>query len=145
MVNHPNRSQHALYYVRADVAEKSIETKCASLEAAQAEYVYLLTHPHRTSDVEVVTVRDRGPNLGGLCEEYVEIGVSEAKYWAAADERYHSIYYTVMRSMAGRVRGPEYRVSYRLADGRGWLNGLRHSDRGDLMTDVAIAAKPWVR
>lgn len=66
-----------------------------------------------------------------------------AKYYDAATESYQTIEFTEMRSMAGYVRGPEYRVSYRLPDGR-WLNGLRHQDRGDLMTNVKIRKRPWV-
>lgn len=67
----------------------------------------------------------------------------ECRYFDGA--AYQTIEYTARRSMAGYVRGPEYRVSYLLADGSGWLNGLRHQDRGDLMTGVEIVARPWVR
>lgn len=66
-----------------------------------------------------------------------------ATYYDASSETSKSIEFIAFRSMAGRVGGVEYRVSYRLRDGR-WLNGLRHTDRGNLMTDVAINAKPWV-
>lgn len=65
-----------------------------------------------------------------------------ATYYDAWSETSKSIEYIAFLSMAGRVGGVEYRVSYRLRDGR-WLNGLRHTDRGNLMTDVAIDAKPW--
>jgi hypothetical protein len=66
-----------------------------------------------------------------------------AHYYDAHSKASKTIEYIAYRSMAGRVSGVEYRVSYRLRDGR-WLNGLRHQDRGNLMTDVEINAKPWV-
>lgn len=47
------------------------------------------------------------------------------------------------RSTAGYSAGPEYRVSYRLADG-GWLNATRHADRGDLHTDIGRNARATV-
>lgn len=40
----------------------------------------------------------------------------------------------VVRSGAGYTPGPEYGVLYLLADGR-YLGGIRHRDRGDLMTE----------
>ena len=66
---------------------------------------------------------------------------TKTSYYDAVAERYQTITYTDMRTMAGRVSGPAYDISYRLVDGR-WLNGVRHTDRGDLMTCVAIGARP---
>lgn len=43
-----------------------------------------------------------------------------------------------VRSGAGYSAGPEYGVLYRLDDGR-YLGGVRHTDRGDLMTDIRYA------
>ena len=45
---------------------------------------------------------------------------------------------TIVRSGAGYTAGPEYGVLYRLDDGR-FLGGVRHTDRGDLMTEVRYA------
>lgn len=70
--------------------------------------------------------------------------IREITYWSAADDRHHTIRCTDIRSMAGRVRGPEYRVSYHCPDGQ-WINGIRHTDRGDLMTDIHVSARPSVR
>ena len=70
-------------------------------------------------------------------------GARVARYYDAEAEQYVPIVYSAVRSGAGYGPGPEYRVSYRLTDGR-WLNGLRHTDRGDLMTHVEIADKSWV-
>ena len=63
------------------------------------------------------------------------------RYWDGAEV--HEIEVTERRSMAGYTGGVEYRVSYRLPDGR-WLNGIRHKDRGILLTDIKISRRPWV-
>lgn len=70
-------------------------------------------------------------------------GDNIAWYYDAETEQHKTIVYRTRLSMAGRVSSPEYRVSYKLPSG-GWLNGLRHTDRGDLMTDVHTSASPWV-
>lgn len=61
-------------------------------------------------------------------------------YWDAASESYVTHYgATVVRSGASYGPGPEYAILYRLADGS-YLGGVRHQDRGDLMTDIHYAA-----
>lgn len=51
--------------------------------------------------------------------------------------------YVEGRSEAGRVSGPEYRVAYKLPNGR-WLNGIRHTDGGDLLTHITIDNAPEI-
>lgn len=63
-------------------------------------------------------------------------------YYDASAEQMINVEVTHVRSGAGWTGGPSYPVSYRLADGRGYLNGTRHTDRGDLMTDVSITKRP---
>jgi hypothetical protein len=75
--------------------------------------------------------------------EFAAEGDGVDTYYNANSERHEFIVYKQMRSMAGRVSGVSYRVSYQLGNGV-WLNGTRHRDRGDLMTDVEISARPWV-
>lgn len=60
------------------------------------------------------------------------------RYWDASSESYVTHEGTLVRSGAGYSAGPEYGVLYRLADGR-FLGGVRHTDRGDLMTEVCYA------
>lgn len=62
---------------------------------------------------------------------------TEIKYWDG--ERYVAHCGVIVRSGAGWGAGPEYGILYRLTDGR-YLGGVRHTDRGDLMTDVRYAA-----
>jgi hypothetical protein len=57
-------------------------------------------------------------------------------FWNGADHVTHEG--TVVRSGAGHGTGPEYGMLYRLADGR-YLGGVRHTDRGDLMTEIRYA------
>lgn len=63
----------------------------------------------------------------------------DIRYWDAGSETYVSHEGTLVRSGAGWGAGPEYGILYRLTDGR-YLGGVRHTDRGDLMTDVRYAA-----
>src|SRR3990167_815705 len=63
---------------------------------------------------------------------------TDIRYYDAA-AGYVTIEGTLIRSGAGYNSGPEYGVLYCLADGR-WLGGVRHTDRGDLMTEVRYAA-----
>ena len=44
-------------------------------------------------------------------------------------------YGRVVRSGNGWGPGPEYGIIYRMGDGR-YLGGVRHHDRGDLMTEL---------
>lgn len=60
------------------------------------------------------------------------------RYYDATTESYIEHEGEVIRSGAGWGPGPEYAVLYRLMDGR-YLGGVRHQDRGDLMTDVVIS------
>ena len=57
------------------------------------------------------------------------------QYWDASAGLYVTHKGTIVRSGAGYSAGPEYGVLYWLDDGR-FLGGVRHSDRGDLMTEV---------
>lgn len=59
----------------------------------------------------------------------------EIKYWDASHEAYVYHQGEVVRSGAGRSAGPEYGIVYKLDDGR-FLGGVRHHDRGDLMTEI---------
>jgi hypothetical protein len=60
------------------------------------------------------------------------------QYWDAIANSYVTHEGTLVRSGAGYSAGPEYGVLYRLDDGR-FLGGVRHRDRGDLMTHVRYA------
>lgn len=60
------------------------------------------------------------------------------KYYDAGTNSYVEHEGEVIRSGAGYTSGPEYGVLYRLTDGR-FLGGVRHTDRGDLMTEVRYA------
>lgn len=60
------------------------------------------------------------------------------RYYDATSEQYVAHEGVVVRSGAGYSSGPEYGVLYRLDDGR-YLGGVRHTDRGDLMTEVRYA------
>jgi hypothetical protein len=53
------------------------------------------------------------------------------KYWDSIAETY-----PIWRRLRSRPR--KYAVLYRLDDGR-YLGGIRHKDRGDLMTEVCYA------
>lgn len=70
-------------------------------------------------------------------------GDKVGRYWDADKEQYVDFIYRRVHSMAGRVSGSQYRVSYYLAGG-GWLNGVRHKDSGDLMTEVKYETRPSV-
>ena len=59
------------------------------------------------------------------------------RYWDATTDRMVEYEGRVIRSGAGYGPGPSYGVLYRLSDGR-YLGGMRHTDRGNLMTDVRI-------
>lgn len=61
----------------------------------------------------------------------------EIRYWDG--DKYVTHTGTVVRSGSGYGPGPEYGVLYRLSDGR-YLGGVRHADRGDLMTNVRYAS-----
>ncbi len=60
-------------------------------------------------------------------EQRTRLSVNGKTYWDV----------TLLSSENGRVRGPEYRETYRLSDGR-TLSLTRHHDRGDLATDVEV-------
>lgn len=60
------------------------------------------------------------------------------RYYDAESESYISHEGNLLRSGAGHSSGPEYGVIYQLDDGR-FLGGVRHQDRGDLMTEVRYA------
>jgi hypothetical protein len=60
------------------------------------------------------------------------------RYWDANAETYVEHQGVGVRSGAGYSAGPSYGVLYRLDDGR-YLGGMRHTDRGDLMTRVRYA------
>jgi hypothetical protein len=63
---------------------------------------------------------------------------SRLTYWDANREEYVNHWdATCVRSEDGRVFGPEYRETWKLADGR-LLDITRHKDRGDLGTNVKI-------
>lgn len=62
-------------------------------------------------------------------------------YYDADAKEMRYVQATHVRSGAGYSTGPSYPVSYRLTDGS-WLNGTRHADRGDLMTDITTTQKP---
>lgn len=59
-------------------------------------------------------------------------------YWDANAESMVAHNGWLVRSGAGYGPGPSYGVLYRLNDGR-FLGGVRHQDRGDLMTEVRYA------
>ena len=59
-----------------------------------------------------------------------------AKIKFYADGAYHTYVGRLVYSDAGRGPGPAYSVRYQLTDGR-TLRGTRHTDRGDLLTDLA--------
>lgn len=61
------------------------------------------------------------------------------RYWDACTESYVTHKGAIVRSGAGYGPGPEYGVLYRLNNGR-YLGGVRHTDRGDLMTEVRYAS-----
>jgi hypothetical protein len=61
------------------------------------------------------------------------------RYYDADKKSYVSHEGKIIRSGAGSGgAGPEYGVLYQLTDGR-YLGGVRHRDRGDLMTEVRYA------
>ena len=60
------------------------------------------------------------------------------------DGQMQRIAYIDKRSMAGYGPGPEYKIAYQLSDGR-WMRGVRHTDRGNLMTDVSYMSTPGIR
>ena len=64
--------------------------------------------------------------------------VVSIRYWDANRASYVTHEGTVVRTGAGYTAGPEYGVLYRLTDGR-YLGGIRHTDRGDLLTEVRYA------
>jgi hypothetical protein len=72
----------------------------------------------------------------------------QTRYWDANIAAYRTIEYTEMQSQAGWTGEVDYRVTYHLANGL-WLTGMRHRDRGDLMTAVKITKhrprKAWWR
>lgn len=88
-------------------------------------------------------VRDRISDTLVPVPDDSEEGDNIARYYDSEAQQNKTIVYRAHRSMSGRGAGPEYRVSYQLTNGA-WLNGLRHTDRGDLMTEVEISGKPWV-
>jgi len=61
------------------------------------------------------------------------------RFWSATTGSHVTHEGTVVRSGSGYGAEPEYGVLYRLADGQ-FLGGVRHRDRGDLMTEVCYAA-----
>lgn len=61
------------------------------------------------------------------------------RYYDASTESYVEHEGKLLRSGAGYSAGPEYGVLYQLDDGQ-FLGGVRHQDRGDLMTEVRYAA-----
>ena len=70
----------------------------------------------------------------------MERQMTKISYYDASTESFVAHTGEVVRSGAGYTSGPEYGVLYRLDDGR-YLGGVRHSDRGDLMTEVRYAAR----
>ena len=60
-------------------------------------------------------------------------------YYDASTESYVTHEGKILRSGAGYASGPEYGVLYKLADGS-YLGGVRHTDRGDLMTEIRYSA-----
>ena len=62
----------------------------------------------------------------------------EIKFFDANLNSYVTEQGEIVRSGAGYSAGPEYGVLYRLADGR-YFGGVRHNDRGDLMTEITYA------
>jgi hypothetical protein len=68
----------------------------------------------------------------------MESTMTTIRYYDAQAESYVCHTGSVIRSGAGYTSGPEFGVLYRLDDGR-YLGGIRHKDRGDLMTHVKYA------
>jgi hypothetical protein len=58
------------------------------------------------------------------------------RYWDSSSIKYVSHTGETIRSGAG-FSATEYGVLYRLDDGR-FMSGVRHTDRGDLMTNIRL-------
>jgi len=83
-----------------------------------------------------------GPDKHGIEPVFARNG----HYYDAEDQQMHYITYTECVTENGWVAGPEYRVAYRFLDGS-WLCGVRHKDRGDLMTrrTKSTTSPKWAR
>ena len=63
------------------------------------------------------------------------------RYYDATRREHVEFEGTIVRSGNGHGPGPEYGIIYRLANGY-YLGGVRHTDAGDLMTEVRYGKTP---